>query len=157
MRRKVIAIMLCLSIGFSNNVMAFATDPGTSPGINVTAPAPGMESDSWDTIMPAEDPGSVALEEAESPDSTDNESEAGNENDSSDQNSRSQNSFAKETDMPAPNPDEQTESDAAADIYNSIEENIPIAEAMQVAMKMPFQSGLPTSKPVRRFGFRAMM
>ena len=130
MRRKVVAIMLCLSIGFANNVMAFAIDPGTSSGINVTAPAPGMESDSWDTIMPAEDPGSVAPEEAESPDSTDNGSEVGNENDSPDQSSRSQNSFAKETDMPAPNPDEQTESDAAADIYDSIGENIPVEEEL---------------------------
>ena len=35
--------------------------------------------------------------------------------------------------------------------------NIPIAEAIHVARKTAFQSGLPTSNPVSRFGFNAIM
>ena len=35
--------------------------------------------------------------------------------------------------------------------------NMPMAEAMQVARNTPFHSAEPTSKPVSRLGFRAMM
>ena len=35
--------------------------------------------------------------------------------------------------------------------------SMPIAEAMQVAMKTPFHRGVPTAKPVRRLGLSAMM
>ena len=36
-------------------------------------------------------------------------------------------------------------------------QNMPIAEAIQVAMKTPFHSALPVSKLVSRLGFSAMM
>ena len=34
---------------------------------------------------------------------------------------------------------------------------VPMAEAMQVARKTPFHSGVPTAKPVSRLGLSAMM
>ena len=36
-------------------------------------------------------------------------------------------------------------------------QNMPMEEAMQVAMNTPFQRAEPTSKFVSRLGFRAMM